>query len=154
VSSYDKGLYGSAFLPSATEVLQRRLVDRFVRVLLRSQQLTSNNLDCLKSRIAGVSSKLAQVNTIKDQELFIDYNIRTFVAPEDWKFEPCSFHYDTVSTRGASKESYIILIHPCDQGAMSIDQSPKIVLQNRLRRSREKLNELRPLVAPKRNELL
>jgi hypothetical protein len=154
VSSYDKGLYGSAFSPSATEVLQRRLVDRFVKVLLHSQQLTSNNLDCLKSRIAGVSSKLAQVNTIKDQELFIDYNIRTFVAPEDWKFEPCSFHYDTVSMRGASKECYVILIRSCDQGAMSIDQSPKIVLQNRLRRSREKLNELRPLVAPKRNELL
>ncbi len=142
------------FLPSATEILQRRLVDRFVKVLLHSQQLASNNLDCLKSRIASVSSKLSQVNAIKDQELFIDYNIRTFVAPEDWKFEPCSFHYDTVSMRGASKESYIVLIHSCDQGAMSIDQGPKIVLQNRLRRSREKLNELGFLVTPKRNELL
>jgi hypothetical protein len=107
-------VYGYALLPSATEILQRHLVDRFVKVLLHSQQLTSNNLDCLKSRIASVSSKLAQVNTIKDQELFIDYNIRTFVAPEDWKFEPCSVHYDTVSMCGASKESYIFLIHPCD----------------------------------------
>ena len=39
---------------------------------------------------------LGRVDVQKDQELFIEHNIRPFTAPGDWVFEPCSMHYDTV----------------------------------------------------------
>ena len=36
----------------------------------------------------------------KDQELFIEHNLRPFDSPTDWTFEPCSSYYDTVSEMG------------------------------------------------------
>lgn len=72
-------------------------MERFVQVLTHSQQLQINHLDTLKSRIADVTAKFSQVNVPKDQDLFIEYNLRPFIAPADWAFEPCDVHYDTVS---------------------------------------------------------
>jgi hypothetical protein len=80
-----------------SEGLQRRLLERFVRILLHAQELQLGHLETLKSRVANVEIKLNQVDIVRDQNLFIDHNLRTFIAPEDWKFEPCSIHYDTVS---------------------------------------------------------
>ncbi|KAF9523898.1 hypothetical protein CPB83DRAFT_647994 [Crepidotus variabilis] len=111
------------------QTLHRRLVDRFVRVLVECQKAELNSLESLKFRLSDVSSKLQLVDPSKDQDLFIGYNLRAFSAPEDWKFEPCSIHYDTDS--------------------MSIETAPKIVIQNKLRRSKEKLNELIPLMETK-----
>lgn len=79
------------------EILQRRLVEQFVQVLSTTQQLELNHLDSLKSRVADVDSKLHKVDIVKDQDLFINYNIRPFVLPDDLKFEPSPIHYDTVT---------------------------------------------------------
>ncbi|CAA7269111.1 unnamed protein product [Cyclocybe aegerita] len=119
-------------LENVIQAMQRRLVERFVQVLLQSQKLHLSHLDSLKSRVANVEEKLKQVDVVRDQDLFIDHNVRPFIAPDDWKFEPCSIHYDTDS--------------------MSIDPAPKIVIQNKLRRSREKLEELIPLMESRRTE--
>lgn len=80
-----------------TESLERRLVERFVQVLVRCQQAHMSHLDTLKSAVAHVEIKFNEVNVITDQNLFIEYNLRTFASPADWKFEPCDIHYDTVS---------------------------------------------------------
>ncbi|KIM35924.1 hypothetical protein M413DRAFT_325021 [Hebeloma cylindrosporum] len=113
--------------------LQHRLLERFVKILLHAQKLQLGHLETLKSRVTNVELKLNQVNVVRDQNLFIDYNLRTFIPPEDWKFEPCAVHYDTE--------------------AMSVEPSPKVFIQNKLRRSREKLAELIPLIESKRAEL-
>ncbi|KAJ3507047.1 hypothetical protein NLJ89_g6523 [Agrocybe chaxingu] len=119
-------------LENEFQAMQRRLVERFVQVLLQSQKLHLSHLDTLKSRVANAEEKLKQVDVVRDQDLFIDHNVRPFIAPDDWKFEPSSIHYDTDS--------------------MSIDPAPKIVIQNKLRRSREKLEELIPLMESRRTE--
>ena len=80
-----------------SEALQHRLILRFVKILLHGQQLHLNHLDSLKSRISAVQTRLEEVDAVKDQDLFINYNIRNFIAPDDWNFEPSSIHYDTVS---------------------------------------------------------
>jgi hypothetical protein len=66
-------------------------------VLQHSQQLELNSLDSHKTRIENLNAKLNKVDISEDQELFMNLNVRTFVAPADWKFEPSSIHYDSVS---------------------------------------------------------
>jgi hypothetical protein len=80
------------------EILQTRLVERFTKILLHSQALQSSHLDALKSRLAAVETAFGDVNPSKDQDLFIEHNIRPFSAPSVWKFEPCAVHYDTASS--------------------------------------------------------
>ena len=65
--------------------------------MLHAQALHINHLDVLKGRLVTVETAFGEVNTSKDQELFIDHNIRPFIAPVDWTFEPCGTHYDTVN---------------------------------------------------------
>ncbi|KDR82365.1 hypothetical protein GALMADRAFT_237644 [Galerina marginata CBS 339.88] len=120
-------------LEDELQALHRRLVLRFVKILTHGQDLHLRHLDTLKSRISDVGTKLGQVDVIQDQDLFIKYNLRTFMAPDDWIFEPCSIHYDT--------------------DAISVEPEPKIYIQNKLRRSREKINELTPLMELNRAEL-
>ncbi|KAJ7195463.1 hypothetical protein GGX14DRAFT_676626 [Mycena pura] len=72
-------------LPALEDV---RLVVRFVKILSHSQAMQMTHLDVLKSRLAGVEAALGQVNPTKDQELFIEYNIRPFQPPGDWNIEP------------------------------------------------------------------
>jgi hypothetical protein len=79
-----------------TEMIQRRLVERFRKVLQHSQSLQLSHLDTLKSRINRVEVALGKVDPAKDQDLFIEHNIRPFSVPVDWAFEPCATHYDTV----------------------------------------------------------
>lgn len=81
----------------AIEILQRRLVERFTKILQHSQTLELGHLDALKGRINRVEIMLERIDPAKDQDLFIEYNIRPFTAPADWTFEPCLTHYDTVS---------------------------------------------------------
>ncbi|KAF8968963.1 hypothetical protein BDZ97DRAFT_1797220 [Flammula alnicola] len=135
IANRAKGIFYDEDVPTLEnelQGLQRHLVERLVKILIHSQQLQLNHLDALKSRVVNVEAKLGQVDVVKDQDLFIDYNLRAFSAPGDWKFEPCSIHYDT--------------------DAVSIEPAPKIVIQNKLRRSREKLSELAPLIHSKRAE--
>jgi len=67
-----------------------------VNILGHAQALTSSHLDTLKKRVGVVEQALGDVSAGKDQNLFIDFNIRPFVAPADWTFEPCASHYDAV----------------------------------------------------------
>ncbi|PBK97599.1 hypothetical protein ARMGADRAFT_1076075 [Armillaria gallica] len=120
-------------LEDQLQLLQSRLVQRFTKIIQHAQALQSNHLDVLKSRLATVERFLAEVNPSKDQDLFSDHNIRSFSAPNDWKFEPCTFFYDTET--------------------LNVDPAPKVFLQNKLSKSRSKLQELRPVIDNKKREV-
>ncbi|KAK0221763.1 hypothetical protein IW262DRAFT_1375858 [Armillaria fumosa] len=120
-------------LEDQLQLLQSRLVERFTKILQHAQAIQSNHLDVLKNRLATVERFLAEVNPSKDQDLFSDHNIRSFSAPNDWKFEPCAFFYDTET--------------------LSVDPAPKVFLQNKLNKCRSKLQELRPVIDNKKREV-
>lgn len=80
-----------------TERIQTDILTRFVKVLVQAQALTEGHYDTLKARAMSVETAMGQINPAKDQDLFIDHNIRAYTPPRDWEFEPCSSHYDTVS---------------------------------------------------------
>ncbi|KAJ7095722.1 hypothetical protein B0H15DRAFT_826828 [Mycena belliarum] len=135
VANSVKAKFYSEDLPALEDqfqILQGRLVRRFAANLSQAQALQMSHLDGLKDRLAGVAAALAQVDPARDQDLFIEYNVRAFAAPGDWKFEPCVHHYDTE--------------------VMSVEPAPKVFLQNKLSRSRAKLQELGPLIEGKRRE--
>ncbi|XP_006462400.1 hypothetical protein AGABI2DRAFT_73127 [Agaricus bisporus var. bisporus H97] len=115
-----------------TERLQTQLVERFVKILLFAHRLQLGHLDNLKEKLSNVEAKISQVQPVEDQLLFIEHNIRPFTLPDDWKYEPCTLHYDT--------------------DAMSTEPAPKIWLQNKLNRSRTKAQELAPLILLKETE--
>ncbi|KAJ4481967.1 hypothetical protein J3R30DRAFT_3455533 [Lentinula aciculospora] len=119
-------------LENQLQDIQTRLVNKFTKVLLHAQALQISHLDVLKNRLAGNEARLHEVNPSKDENLYIEYNIRPFSAPSDWNFEPCANFYDT--------------------GEMSVESDSKTVLQNRLRRSRGKLEELKPVIDTKQRE--
>jgi formin-binding protein 1 len=52
--------------------------------------------DVLKGRVASAEAAIGEVDPVRDQDLFIEHNIRPFVTPGDWTFEPCASHYDLV----------------------------------------------------------
>lgn len=79
-----------------SEDLQCQLLRKFSDILLEAQDLHNKHLDTLKSRVAAASAASKAVDPSRDQDLFIDHNIRAFVAPPDFQFEPCGIHYDTV----------------------------------------------------------
>lgn len=64
--------------------------------MVTSQQLQGSHLETLKSRVSATEKAFKAISPSKDQQLFIDHNIRPFTAPSDWGFEPCATHYDTV----------------------------------------------------------
>lgn len=68
----------------------------FVTIATEAQNIQLSHQDILKDRLATVSAALIEVQPDEDQTLFVDSNIRPFSIPEDWVFEPCSSHYDTV----------------------------------------------------------
>jgi hypothetical protein len=71
-------------------------VTDFVGVVTEAQNIQLSHQDILKDRLAAVSAALIEVQPDKDQALFVEFNIRPFSLPDDWVFEPCSNHYDTV----------------------------------------------------------
>ncbi|TFK52285.1 hypothetical protein OE88DRAFT_1734304 [Heliocybe sulcata] len=113
--------------------LQTQLLNQFTTILSQAQDLHTAHLDSLKDRVTKVQASLAKVDPKHDQDLFIDYNIRPFAPPADWTFEPCKSHYDT--------------------GDVSVEAAPKVFLQNKLSKSRAKLQELAPLLETKRDEV-
>ncbi|KAJ8593663.1 hypothetical protein M405DRAFT_579416 [Rhizopogon salebrosus TDB-379] len=119
-------------LEDSFQELQTRLVMDFVTVATEAQDIQLSHQDILKDRLATVNAALVEVQPDKDQALFVDSNIRPFGIPEDWIFEPCSSHYDT--------------------GDICIDSGPKVILQNRLARSRKNMKELNPVLENKRSE--
>ncbi|KAF7346569.1 hypothetical protein MSAN_01885000 [Mycena sanguinolenta] len=133
------------------QIIQRRLVTRFAKILGHSVALQTGHMDALKVQLDRVEAALAQVDPIRDQDLFIEHNIRPFKAPSDWKFEPCVNHYDTASFQ-SRLFSRTDLNSSINQDAMSVEPAPKVFLQNKLSRSRVKLQELGPLMDGKRRE--
>ncbi|TFY64582.1 hypothetical protein EVG20_g5899 [Dentipellis fragilis] len=115
-----------------TEHLQNHLVTKFVSILHHAQALLTTHYESLKSRVVAVDAALGEVDAGKDQDLFVEYNVRPFTAIPDWVFEPCSSHYDT--------------------GEMSLEPGPKVFLQNKLSRCRGRRNELAPLLQTKSAE--
>ncbi|KAI0032556.1 hypothetical protein K488DRAFT_49643 [Vararia minispora EC-137] len=114
------------------ELLQAHFTRKCVDLLKLAQQLQTRHHDALKLQLTVVESSLEEVSPERDQNLFIDYNIRPFTAPSGFRFEPCAGHYDTAD--------------------VSVEAAPKIYLQNRLSKCRAKLEELVPLLETKRRE--
>ncbi|KAA1469744.1 hypothetical protein DENSPDRAFT_641109 [Dentipellis sp. KUC8613] len=112
--------------------LQNHLVTKFVSILHHAQALLTTHYEALKSRVVAVDAALDEVDAGKDQDLFVEYNVRPFTAIPDWAFEPCSSHYDT--------------------GEMSLEPGPKVFLQNKLSRCRGRRSELAPLLQTKSAE--
>ncbi|KAI0061488.1 hypothetical protein BV25DRAFT_1805486 [Artomyces pyxidatus] len=117
---------------SSAEKLQTHLLSGLVLTLHQAHNLQLAHHEALKAQASMVDAAANELDTNKDQDLFIEYNLRPFSAPNDWVFEPCATHYDT--------------------GELNAEGAPKVVLQNKLSRSRSKLTELRPLLENKRKE--
>lgn len=66
-------------------------------VLHLAQMFHYNHYDALRNSVSVVDTAISMVDPKKDQELFIEYNLRPFESPTDWTFEPCPRYYDTVS---------------------------------------------------------
>ncbi len=43
-----------------------------------------------------VSTAISRIDIVRDQNLFVTFNLRHFTPPPDWKFEVCASYYDTV----------------------------------------------------------
>jgi len=115
------------------QTLQTQLLNKFVFIMMQAQALQKNHLEALRLHITATEGRLQAVNPQWDQNLFIEHNIRAFMLPGDWSFEPCATHYDV--------------------GEMSVEPAPKVYLQNRLSKCRTKLGELRPVIDGKRREV-
>lgn len=98
-------------------------------ILLQGQTQHINHLTTLQKRVGTATQAIQAISTSADQELYISYNKRPFSVPNDWGWEPCAGYYDT--------------------GEMAVDSAPKVLLQNKLSRSRAKLDETTRLIEPK-----
>ncbi|KAF8469405.1 hypothetical protein DFH94DRAFT_795809 [Russula ochroleuca] len=119
-----------------TEVLSTvensNYITNVAAVLHLAQTLHLSHYDALKNQVSVVDTAISLVDPKKDQELFIEHNLRPFDSPTDWTFEPCSRYYDTAE--------------------LSVEGGAKIFLQNKLSRSRGKVLVLKPLLESKRKE--
>ncbi|KIK97074.1 hypothetical protein PAXRUDRAFT_256847 [Paxillus rubicundulus Ve08.2h10] len=122
-------------LPNLQDIfqdLQTRLVKNCATILLQAQTIQVAHQDNLKNRLTSAMVAIDGIQPDKDQNIFIDSNIRSFNVPSDWVFEPCGGHYDT--------------------DGVCLEPTPKVFLQNKLARSRRKLQELEPTLDAKRGE--
>ena len=104
-----------------SERLQTNLITNFINILQHASTLQSNHITTLQSRVTVSQQMLSRVDTTADQNLYVEYNVRPFATPGDWTWEPCAGYYDT--------------------GEMVVEPAPKVFLQNKLQRSRMKLQE-------------
>ncbi|EKM51975.1 uncharacterized protein PHACADRAFT_212588 [Phanerochaete carnosa HHB-10118-sp] len=115
------------------QLLHTQLLRKFADIVIQAQTLESHYLDVLKAHVTQTETAFQEVDPTKDQETFIDHNVIQFSAPSDWTFEPCAVHYDTSD--------------------MSVEPAPKVYLQNRLAKCKQKLQELEPVMKVKRQEV-
>ncbi|KAH9161158.1 hypothetical protein EDB89DRAFT_2116931 [Lactarius sanguifluus] len=116
------------FTEDLARIENSNYITNVVTVLQHAQALQLSHHDALKNQASVVGVALTEINSKKDQAVFIEHNLRPFASPTDWSFEPCASHYDT---RSMSKVA------------------PRFFLQNKLQRSRAKLQELKPLLEEK-----
>lgn len=88
--------FETLLVATTSEELQTRLVENCATILLQAQAIQVSHQEMLKDRLASVITALDGIQLYKDQNLFVDLNIRPFTVPSDWSFEPCASHYDTV----------------------------------------------------------
>ncbi|CAE6404304.1 unnamed protein product [Rhizoctonia solani] len=106
---------------------------RMTRLLLHSQALHESHLESVRRSVANTQAALNAVDPLQDQKLYASFNRRPFSKPEDWGFEPCDRYYDTAE----------VVTEP----------EPKILLQNKLQRARQKLAELIPQIEDKSRDV-
>ncbi|CAE6452727.1 unnamed protein product [Rhizoctonia solani] len=106
---------------------------RMTRLLLHSQALHEGHLESVRRSVANTQAALNAVDPLQDQKLYASFNRRPFSKPEDWAFEPCDRYYDTPE--------------------IVTDPEPKILLQNKLQRARQKLAELIPQIEDKSRDV-
>ncbi|KAI0287946.1 hypothetical protein BC826DRAFT_1168600 [Russula brevipes] len=123
---------GLCTIENVSQHLQSNYITNVATVLRHAQALQLTHYDTLKNQVSAVDASISSVDPKKDQELFIEHNLRPFGAPADWTFEPCAIHYDTEE--------------------LNVEGGAKIFLQNKLSRSRGKILELKPLLEAKRKE--
>ncbi|CCO27948.1 putative protein C12C2,05c [Rhizoctonia solani AG-1 IB] len=119
-------------LPSLEDQFQIHHADtmrRMTRLLLHSQALHEGHLESVRRSVANTQAALNAVDPLHDQKLYASFNRRPFSKPEDWAFEPCERYYDTPE----------VITEP----------EPKILLQNKLQRARQKIAELIPQIQDK-----
>jgi hypothetical protein len=109
----------------------------------RMQSLHSVHVNAVENKIDFVRKALDDVDIVKDQKLFVEYNIRPFTHPANLEFDEKS------RSRGSNAEN----TNSWKQAEFSAEPEPKVYLQNRLRIAREKVKEHAPLVAAKGKEL-
>ncbi|GJE88388.1 hypothetical protein PsYK624_044710 [Phanerochaete sordida] len=115
------------------QLLHTQLVRKFAEIVVQAQTTEAHYLDVLKSHVTQTEATFHEVDPAKDQEIFIDHNQIPFSAPSDWTFEPSQVHYDNPD--------------------MSTEPAPKVYLQNRLAKCKQKLQELEPIIKMKRQEV-
>ncbi|KAG8707190.1 hypothetical protein FRC08_000657 [Ceratobasidium sp. 394] len=106
---------------------------RLARLLLHSQALQEGYLKSIGRSVANTQAALNALSPEHDQALYASFNRRPFSKPIDWEFEPCDKYYDTPE----------VVTEP----------EPKILLQNKLQRSRGKIAELIPVIEDKSREV-
>jgi hypothetical protein len=82
-------------IPSA-ESLQTTIIHRIASVMTAMTSTTEAHVRNLIARLGAISSTISQIDSVKDNELFVEYNKRAFEVPNDWQFEVCESYYDTV----------------------------------------------------------
>ncbi|CEL51769.1 Protein BZZ1 OS=Schizosaccharomyces pombe (strain 972 / ATCC 24843) GN=bzz1 PE=3 SV=1 [Rhizoctonia solani AG-1 IB] len=123
-------------LPSLEDQFQIHHADtmrRMTRLLLHSQALHEGHLESVRRSVANTQAALNAVDPLHDQKLYASFNRRPFSKPEDWAFEPCERYYDTAE----------VITEP----------EPKILLQNKLQRARQKIAELIPQIQDKSRDV-
>jgi hypothetical protein len=101
------------------------------------------------SSVSNTQAALNALSPEQDQALYASFNRRPFSKPGDWDFEPCDRYYDTV--RDLFLRNWLELNQRCLalKPEVVTEPEPKILLQNRLQRSRTKISELIPLIEEK-----
>ncbi|KAF8610053.1 hypothetical protein BDV93DRAFT_483063 [Ceratobasidium sp. AG-I] len=106
---------------------------RLAKLLLHSQALQEGNLESIRRSVTNTQAALNGLSPEQDQALYVAFNRRAFGKPTNWVFEPCDRYYDTPE----------VVTEP----------EPKILLQNKLQRSRTKLAEMLPLIEDKSRDV-
>lgn len=104
-------------------------------MLRKIASLNGTHLDALRSHNEQFLAASRTIDAAADQGLFVEFNLRPFVEPQEFVFEPCPIWHDT------------------PEFALSTPE-PKILLQNRLVQARTKAEELGPAIEAKRSEIL
>ncbi|KAI0338929.1 hypothetical protein BDW22DRAFT_1409320 [Trametopsis cervina] len=133
VANKTKGKFYEEDLPVLEDNLQTQLLAKFSSIILEAQSLHILHLDALKTRVVATESAVRELDSQLDQQIFINHNIRAFSPPSDFGFEPCATYYDT--------------------DEMIVEPAPKVYLQNRLAKCRQKMDELNPIVEAKRRDV-